>query len=432
MKPFRVVHVNTFDRGGAAISALRLHRDLREAGVDSTMVVAAKTRDEPGVLEVPGWLHRLTWPHFIPLDYRLGRFVCPVRQRYCGLTWLPGLAARFIAQLQPDVVHLHWVSRGILSIEQIGQIAAPVVWTLHDMWPLSPGYAYRNEAGASLPGIDPFLPLLPGEPFHQLGAFIWRRKLRSWRGLRMVVAAPSHWMAEEARRSEVFRGREVREIPYSVPHTIFRPADRGEMRSSLGLPRDRPLLLFGADGGAYRKGIDLLFAALRSFRDAQPPEAALPLLVKFGSGGEEFFRDSPLEIHDCGSVSDPQKVAALFAGCDAFCCPSREDNLPNTVLESLACGTPVVGFRIGGLHDLIDDGVNGFLAAPFDTADLGQRIGRALSAQRATGELGRVARTRIEEQHTPAATSLRYREVYDRLVSDPAYGCGAGPRRATR
>jgi len=416
MKRPRIVHVCAFDRGGAANSALRLHRDLRAAGFDSQVVVAVKKGNEAHVHEVPGWLHRWTWPHVTTLDYRLGRLVCPARLRYGTPSLVPGFAARFIEELQPDIVHLHWVAASFLSIAQIGRIPHPVVWTLHDMWALTPGYNYRVDARAALGGIDAFRPLLPEGPFRALGENIWRRKLRAWSRMKSIVVAPSRWLAEEARRSEIFREREVLTIPYSVPLEVFRPGDRPTLRRSLGLPEDRTLLLSGADGAFYRKGVDLLDTALRLARDRLGPSIPPLSVVLFGRDSEGWLRECGVDLVHFGVVESEAKMAALFAACDVFACPSREDNLPNTILESLACGTPAVGFRIGGLPDLIQDGVNGFLAEPFDATQLAANLVQTIELQRQGLSLGTAARRLAEERYTPDQTSLRYVDLYDRLA----------------
>ena len=411
----KVVHACTYDRGGAANAALRLHRDLLAAGVESTMVVARKTVPDTTVMEVPGLLYRGNPTLAARLEYRLGRLFCPFGPKPWGPALLPGTALRFIQSLRPDVVHLHWVSHGLFSIEQIARIRAPLVWTLHDMWALTPGYGYRSEPGPALKSIEAFSPLMPGAPFARLARNVWQRKLRAWRHLGAAIVAPSEWLAEEARRSEVLQGCSVRTIPYSVPLDVFRPQDRAVARRELGLPVDRPLVLFGADdSGGFRKGADLLVAALVKLRGLS---SMRPALVIFGASKIDGLRDSGIEVFPCGAISDPAQLARLYAACDVFACPSREDNLPNTVLESFACGTPAVAFRVGGLPDLIQHGVNGFLAAPFDPADLCKALGEALIAEHADGRLGRAARLTAERNHSGPSVTRSYRDIYERLLS---------------
>jgi glycosyltransferase involved in cell wall biosynthesis len=416
MSELRVVHVCAYDRGGAANAALRLHRDLLATGVDSQMVVATKTVSDSTVHEVPGVLHRLIWPHVHRIDYHLGHFWCGERRRFSGLSAIPGFAASFIESLQPDIVHLHWVAHSFLSIGQIGRIPHPVVWTLHDLWPLTPGYGYRIEAGDALPGIDPFLPLLPMAPYQRLAQHIWNRKLRDWRAMNSVVVGPSRWISEEAKRSAVFKGREIHTIPYSVPLDVFHPSDRIAAREILRLPKHGPLILFGADRTSPRKGPDLFEQALERIPPAQGhADDQRPTIVLFGRESRQWLRDCRFAVIRFDAITDMSRVAKLYAACDVFVCPSREDNLPNTVIESLACGTPVVGFRIGGLPDMVQHEVNGMLAAPFDTDELARGIVAAIASERAEGTLGRNARSFAEERYGPEKTSLEYLKLYRTL-----------------
>ena len=416
MSALRVVHANTYDCGGAAQAGLRLHHALLAAGVESRFVVAGKSGEDPTVIEAPGRLHRWLWPLTPRLDYRIARLLAPWGPKPWGSSMLPGSAFSFIESLRPDIIHLHGVSHGFLSIAQIGRLTRPVVWTLHDLWALGPGYGYRIEAEAALQSVEPFQPLVVGAPFHRLARNIWNRKLRHWRRLNLTLVAPSRWLAEEARRSEIFRGRPVLTIPYSVPLQRFRPIDRVSARTALGLPQDRPLLLFGAAGAdAPRKGADLLGAALSLLTRSRPDLR----VVVFGPASEAWLRDCPIEVHRLGAISDEDDLARVYAACDLFACPSREDNLPNTVLESLACGTPVVGFRVGGLPDLVQDGINGFLAAPFDTAELAKNIQCVLDLADAGPSLGAAARRLAEERYSPGQTSLRYLPLYRELMNGP-------------
>ncbi len=414
----KVVHACTYDRGGAANAARQIHRGLLAAGVDSTLVVGWKTIDDATVREVPGGLCRGSPSLAARIEYRLGRWFCPFGPKPWGPALLPGTALRFIERLRPDVVHLHWVAHGFLSIEQIGRIRAPVVWTMHDMWPLTPGYGTRLEAIAGLPSLAPFQPLMPGPPFHRLGRNVWQRKLRAWRDLDAVLVSPSEWLAEEARCSEVFRGRRVVTIPNPVALDVFRSGNRAALRREFALPADRPLVLFGSDAGAgFLKGGDFLAAALAKVGTRMGGPARRPLLVIFGTTDPEWARASGCEVVALGMIDSPARLASLYAACDVFACPSRGDNLPNTVLESLASGTPVVGFRVGGLPDLVEDGVNGFLATPFDTDELAEALIRTWTVESRDGSLGRAGRARAEERWSSARVSEQYRELYRERLS---------------
>ena len=162
--------------------------------------------------------------------------------------------------------------------------------------------------------------------------------------------------------------------------------------------------------GGVRKGADLLADALAKLpRDTETPKAVL-----FGDTASELLGGANVEVIRLGSINDEARLAMLYAACDVFACPSREDNLPNTVLESLCAGTPVVGFRIGGLPDMVENEVNGFLAAPFDTAELAAGLSRVMTSQRADGRLGHSARRIAEERFSSSHVAAEYLEIYRR------------------
>lgn len=376
------------------------------------MIVGRKTCVDETILEVPGWIHRSIRDWVPRVEYRLARLLCPFGPKPWLPACIPGFAFRFLEHLRPDIVHLHWPRHGLLSIEQIGKLKSPVVWTLHDLWPLTPGYEYRIEC---MEDFGPFQALIPEGRLHRLATNIWKRKLRAWRNLNLSIVAPSEWMAEEARRSDVFTNRDIRLIPNTVPLEVFRPSrDRAAIRRKLGFPSDRTVLLFGADGGeSPRKGGDLLVNTLREL-ELQVPDVCL---AYFGGGNMPWLKGLNIEAFALGRICEPSLLAEIYSGADVFVCPSREDNLPNTVIESLACGTPVVGFRIGGMTDLVQDDVNGFLAAPFDTKELAHCIVRSISANRKDRRLSQTARNLAEQRYSSDRVTKQYSELYASLLA---------------
>jgi glycosyltransferase involved in cell wall biosynthesis len=187
-------------------------------------------------------------------------------------------------------------------------------------------------------------------------------------------------MADCAAESGVFSGFPIRTIPYEVPKDPWQQQNRQSARESLGLPADAEIVLFGADTiSTPRKGGDLLLAALREHKEASPAFPGNLLLLSFGRGVISGLENLQIPYRALGMISDQGHLASLYAAADVFVAPSREDNLPNVVLESLASGTPVVAFRIGGMPDMIEDGRTGKLAEPFSPASLRDAISEVLS-----------------------------------------------------
>jgi len=195
-----------------------------------------------------------------------------------------------------------------------------------------------------------------------------RRKTRVFQQLDITLVTPSRWQAEMARQSSLFASRRIEVIPNGLDTEVLKSMPRPVARARLGIPSDKPVVLFGAQAMMDpRKGGDLLREALRCF------ERSCTLLV-FGKGQFIIEQSSHITVHQLGSFTDDLTLASVYSVADVFVCPSREDNLPNTVAEALACGTPCAAFAVNGLPDMIQHRKNGWLAKPFDSADLAEGI----------------------------------------------------------
>jgi glycosyltransferase involved in cell wall biosynthesis len=358
--------------GGAARAALRLHRALRGAGVESSMLLRAATSGEPG-LQGPrspaeAWLGRLR----SPIGRALMRLQRPVTPHPRSGNFVPSRWAPRIAATDADIVHLHWIGDETMSVEDIGRIHQPVVWTLHDMWAFcgtehyepsdarwAEGYSRRNRTAGDR-GLD-------------LDRRVWQRKRRAWRPSWRIVA-PSGWMAGCAARSALLREMPVTVIPNVLDTATFQPHDKRECRAALGLDGDRPLVLFGAihADSDPNKGLDLLMEALHRLAVASP-RLDLSCAV-FGANAPPAGVSMPVPTRWLGRVDDDAMLARLYAAGDVMVVPSRIENLPQTATEAQSCGCPVVGFRTTGLPDAVDDRRTGWLARAFDAADLAAGI----------------------------------------------------------
>ena len=326
-------------------------------------------------------------------------------------------------QGQTDLVHLHWLGDGTLSIEEIGRLPMPLVWTLHDQWAFCGAEHYTS-------------PPLPGEtassderfadgysPAHEAGPDLnrrtWLRKRRAWRRPIHVVC-PSHWLADCARRSTLMAHWPITVIPNPIDLTVWAPCEQAQARALLGLPADRPLVLFGAMGGSAdpRKGADLLLEALQCLRRqvAGTPLQQLELVV-FGQSRPAEPPDLGFPIHYSGHLHDDISLRLLYAAADVFVISSRQDNLPNTGLEAHACGTPVVAFATGGLVDIVDDRVTGALAEPFDPLSLAAAIRWVLEDPQRRRQLGIAARKRAEYLWDPVCITALYSHVYEQALA---------------
>ncbi len=325
-----------------------------------------------------------------------------------------------------DLVNLHWLADSTLSIEEIGRLPMPLVWTLHDQWAFCGAEHYTsppgpNESSSSdqrfVLGYKP-----SNRPHHEFGPdlnrFTYQRKRLHWRRPIQIVC-PSKWLADCARRSALMARWPITVIPYPIDLATWSPLDQSQARALLQLPLDRPLVLFGAMGGTAdpRKGADLLLNALQRLRSqlAGTPLEKLELVV-FGQGRPTQPPDLGFPIHYSGRLHDDISLRLLYAAADVFIISSRQDNLPNTGLEAHACGTPVVAFRTGGLVDIVDDRITGVLAEPFDPVSLATAISWVLEDPRRRRQLGFAARARAEQRWNPERVASLYQSLYGDLL----------------
>lgn len=318
-----------------------------------------------------------------------------------------------------DVINLHWVNQ-FVSPETVHTLLASGkrVWlTLHDQRPFTGGchYAagcdgYRKDC-AECPQLQP--------PYHDIPrtSLALSRAVVS-AAVPEVIIAPSRWLANEARRSTLFAGMRVECIPYGLDLDVFQPSEKCVARKSFGLPEDALVFLFGAQNlKEPRKGFDLLRKAVQNLLAHRIINSCIRsgkvLFVAFGQTGENLATDD-LPVTLVGEQATPEAMAKLLGAVDFFICPSREDNLPNTVLEAMACGVPVIGSDVGGIPDMITDFENGRLVPPDDPDALAAAMVQVIERPDLWEDWGRQARAKCEREYP----LVRQAEAYVRLGNE--------------
>lgn len=378
-------------RGGAARAAQRLHDALRRAGASATMLVQVKDGHDLDVVG-PTTGFGCRWARVRPyLDFAPAR----VFRRGAGVPysvgWLPSGYVGKVRSLRSDVVHLHWVAGGMLSVRDVARLPGPLVWTLHDMWAFTGGCHYDGGCGRFADGCGP-CPVLGSTSRHDLSRWSWARKTRLLQRADLTIVTPSRWLAAQAAKSTALGRHDIRVIPNALDLDVFRPFGRAAARAVLGLPLDRPIVMFAAMNatGDPRKGFRHLEAALHRLAET----SMRPLALIAGADAPAGTERLPLDARYLGTIADDAMLAIAYSAADVFVAPSEQENLSNAVVEAMACGTPCVAFRVGGMEDLVDHGENGFLARPLVAADLARCIGEILTA----------------EEHVRTARSIRARE----------------------
>lgn len=408
----KVIQLNHSDiNGGAARAAYRIHHALRRARIESLMWVDSATA---GDWTVQGHATKLRKGMAKLRPALAGSVFKPVFKTGNPIIHSPAIlpSGRVDAlnNSDADVLHLHWVQGEMLSIAEIGRLHKPVVWTLHDMWAFCGAEHYTEEfrwregyRKGNRPGY---------ESGFDLNRWTWNRKRKHWQRP-MHIVTPSHWLAQCVRESDLMRDWPVSVIPNPIDTERWQPLEQGLARELLGLPKDVPLLLFGAIGGGQdpRKGFDLLQAALQHLR-GESPELQL---VVFGQLRPKDPPDLGFPIHFTGHLNDDLSLRALYSAADAFVLPSRQDNLPNTGVESLACGTPIVAFDTCGLPSIVTHQETGYLAKAFETEELAQGIIWVLENSKVK-KLREKCSKIAGERFTSLAIIKQYRLVYDSLM----------------
>lgn len=401
----KVLLVNAYAKsGGASVAARRLCTALNEAGTTASVLVqSAEGLQEDGVC-VTGdrWSTRRPLLDALP--------VLPWRHRrspHWGNAWLGNASTRrAIREWSPDVTHLHWVNHGMLSIRDVAQLRGPVAWTLHDSWVFTGGChspqecrRYEQSCGTC--------PELGSKRERDLSRWVFRRKERMWSTFCPVLITPSHWLARAAGASKLFGRCRIEVIANAVPLTTFKPVERILARRQLGLPLDKPLILFAGHNAMqdWNKGADLLTTALRAVAAARPN---VDVVVAGNGMREESF---PVRVHQIGSL-DPDGMAKALNAVDVLALPSRMENLPNIAAESLACGTPVVAFSVGGVPEMIQHRQTGYLAQPFDTDDLAHGIVELIEVS----DSCRDRCVQAAQRYAPAVVAEKHLQLFRELL----------------
>ena len=410
----RILIINTSERtGGAAVAANRLMEALKNNGVKAKMLVRDKETDSLTVYGLSAkwrtqwnflWERFVIWVHLHFQREHL--FEMDIANCGVDITKMPEFE-------EADVIHLHWVNQGMLSLENIRKILAtgkPVVWTMHDIWPATAICHYAR-------GCEAFhtecknCPLLPGSV--DLAHKVWKRKQRMLEGQRVTYVACSRWLAEEARKSALLKGQVVTNIPNAIDTHVFRPQDKQKAREVLGLPTDKRIILFVSQRVTDpRKGMSYFVDAVRTLAEQHPEMKENTMVAILGGHAEDVAAQLALPVHALGYVSKPQRIVEVYNSADVFVLPSLEDNLPNTLMEAMACGVPCVGFQVGGIPEMINHQQNGYVAKFRDVDDLAAGI-RYVLDEADYAQLSKQCVMKVAHSYSQQSVANRYLEIYE-------------------
>ncbi|WP_373540791.1 glycosyltransferase family 4 protein [Chamaesiphon sp.] len=411
----KVLQLLMHENSGAGKASIRLHNGLLENTVDSLVMVSHKSSDLASVL-MPNKLSKI-YKQIQPvvIDKLTSRLKVSKNDTF-SVNCTPSSLLKDIQDIAPDLINLHWIGWEFLKIEDFKRLGVPLIWTLHDMWAFTGGCHYSGECNLYTKSCGS-CPQLTNSRERDLSRWVWHRKQKAWQDLNLTLVTPSKWLAECAKNSLLCQDLRIEVIPNGLDIKTYKPIDKKLARSILGLSIDAQIVLFGAVDATSspRKGFKFLEPALQKIRQYQDLNNIE--LVIFGSSQPLNPPNLGFKVTYLGRLNDDISLSLVYAAADVFVAPSIEDNLPNTVLEALACGTPCVSFKIGGLSDAIEHEQNGYLAQPFDTDDLAHGIVWVLADRERHRKLGDRARAKVESEFTTALCAHRYQNLYENLLS---------------
>ncbi|AKG21136.1 glycosyltransferase family 4 protein [Calothrix sp. 336/3] len=408
--------INTYDlNGGAARAAYRLHKGLQHIGANSQMLVQEKSSDEKSILAPEINLLQGIAKARITLDSLPLKAYNQRKKNIFSLQWLPDDINHQINKIKPDIINLHWINSGLIQIETIAKFRQPVFWTLHDMWAFTGGCHYSGDCNLYQTSCNS-CPELNSPHTNDLSSWVWQRKAKAWNNLSLTIISPSNWLAKCVSSSSLLKNMRVEVIPNGIDIQKYQPIKKQFAREILNLPQDRQLILFGSleATNSQRKGFHLLQPALHQINQSSWKDKID--LVVFGASKPQNPPDFGLPIHYLGSFNDNVSLSLVYSAADVFVLPSVEDNLPNTIMEALSCGTPCAAFDIGGIGDMIEHEQNGYLASPYNTHDLAAGIIWILENQERSKKLSVNARETIEKKFTIEIQANRYLSLFDEAI----------------
>lgn len=409
----RVIHFGRSDSGswggGAAISMCRLHFSLREAGIDSKILCQINTTNSPDV-------QVLQWSKLRIIDKILKQLTSRI-----GLNDIYRLSSFRIRQqenyITTDIIHFHSIHSGFINYLALPTLTKekPAVFTLKDMWTLTGHCGYSFDCVRWKIGCGK-CPYLDTHPAVKRDATHLEWKLKDWvySQSNLTIVCPSKWIAEQAKQSPLMNRFSIHHIPHGINTEIFQPLNSEQCRSQMGIPPKKKVLLFSAVKlSDHRKGGDLLIQALSGLPESLKAETTL---LVFGKDAEAIAETVGIPVYNLGYLSDDSSKASAYSAADLFLFPTRDEVFGNVSIESQACGTPVVSFRVGGVPEHVKPGMTGYLAEAENAQDFRNGIIKLLEDEPLRNYMSQQCRAIALEEYNLNLYAQRHIDLYRTLL----------------
>ena len=416
----RVLIINTSERiGGAAIAANRLMDALRNNGIQAKMLVRDKQTDNITVIGLKKslwsiwqfvWERIVIWKanHF--KQHNL--FAVDIANTGTDITTYPEFK-------EADIIHLHWVNQGMLSLKDLKKIlqsGKPIVWTMHDMWPCTGICHHARECDNYHKECHHCPYLYNGGAKKDLSHQTFKKKKELYQLSPITFITCSQWLKERAGQSTLLDQHPIVHIPNPIKTNLFTPRNKVEARQKCNLPTDKKLILFGSVKITdKRKGIDYFIESCKILAEKHPKLVNNLGVAVYGKESEQLKSLVPFQVYALDYISNEKELVNVYNAVDLFVTPSLEENLPNTIMEAMACGIPCVGFNVGGIPEMIDHLHNGYVAEYKSAEDFANGIHWTLSESEYQS-LSEEARRKVTSSYSESTIAKKYIEVYNKII----------------
>lgn len=416
----RILIINTSEKtGGPAIAAGRLMESLKNNGIKAKMLVRDKQTDQISVVGLKrNWLQvwKFMWERII--IWKANRF----KKNHLFAVDIANTGTDIISLpefQQADVIHLHWINQGMLSLKHIRKIlesGKPVVWTMHDMWPCTGICHYSHDCTNYEQECHHCPFIYGGGSKKDLSARVFRKKKEVYNLAPITFVACSHWLESKAKASALLATQTVTCIPNPINTNLFKPRNKQEARTKCRLPQNSKLILFGSVKITdERKGVDYLIKACKLLAEKHPEWKESLGVVVFGKQSQQIQDLLPFRVYPFPYIHNEHEVVDIYNAVDLFAIPSLEENLPNMIMEAMACGVPCVGFNVGGIPEMIDHLHNGYVAQRKSSEDLANGIHWILTDPE-YNELSEQACRKAIANYSERAIAKKYTDIYNKIT----------------
>ncbi len=410
----KILTINTSDiRGGAAITASRLLKGLeRYHGVENHLLVGLKYSSDPRIT----WTRNSTAQHYF--EFGLDILTNAIGLQYQFFPFSSRTIMRKAVEIHPDLIYLRNLHGGYFPLPLLPKLSkiAPLVWTLSDMWSFTGNcaHAFDDDSWKYMRGCRDH-DVYPAIGINT-GRWLLRKKMKIYKRSDIHLICPSKWLYKLANQSPVFAGKEIVQIYNGFDIEVFRPRGQTACKKLLEIPENAKVIMFCADSltnNAWKGGTELLSALDRI--NAATKETVHLLLVGAGNIWE-LERFDNLVAHHIGSLQSDTLMAACYSASDLFIYPTRADNLPNVLIEAIACGTPCITFDVGGCAEIIKNGITGWVIDPGNSYDLAEKTIHTLNDPALIKEMSYAARADAEKRFSLQRMCADYHDYFTKVA----------------